>query len=48
MKRRSKKSDGMMKKLRSLKMARVKRTVEKERLARQTARAPGAISFSPV
>src|SRR6059036_2753323 len=40
MKRRSKKRDGMMKKLRSLKSARVKRPVEKERRKRQSASAP--------
>jgi hypothetical protein len=46
MERRSKKSEGMMKKLRSLKRARVKSTVEKERQKRQTASAPGDASRS--
>src|ERR1041385_508877 len=41
MKRRSKKSEGMMKKLRSLNRARVKSTVEKERLKRQAPSASG-------
>jgi hypothetical protein len=46
MKRRSKKSEGMMKKLRSLKSASVKSTVEKEREKSAAARRRGGISGS--